>query len=170
MKIAIFYTYVAKIGNSVLTKRSTPVDQNFRSCKGVSKLSLATFIAPQTHFWAQESLIYEKMSLKIAIFDPYGAQKGISVLTKRSTHVDQNLISWKVMSKLSVAIFIAPITHFWAQKSFVDLKNAYFWIFNFGKSHFLQVMWPKRATGCWPKGQQVLTKISDLEKWCLSSL
>ena len=124
VKMPIFYTYVAKIGNSVLTKRSTLVDQNFRSCKGVSKLSLATFIAPQTHFWAQESLIYEKMSLKIAFFDPYGAQKGISVLTKRSTHVDQNLISWKVMSKLSVAIFIAPRTHFPAQKSLIFWKKS----------------------------------------------
>ena len=93
VKIAIFYTYMAKIGNSVLTKRSTPVDQNFRSYKGVSKLSLAIFIALQTHFSAQEPLIYEKMSLKIAIFHPYVAQKGIWLLTKRSTHVDQNFKS-----------------------------------------------------------------------------
>ena len=88
-----FYIYMAKIGNSVLTKRSTPVDQNFRSYKGVSKLSLAIFIALQTHFWARESLIYEKMSLKMAIFHPCGAQKGIWLLTKRSTHVDQNFRS-----------------------------------------------------------------------------
>ena len=60
VKIAVFHTYVAKIGNSVLTKRSTFVDQNFKSCKGVPKLSLAIFIAVQTHFRAQKSLIYCK--------------------------------------------------------------------------------------------------------------
>ena len=53
-----------------------------------------------------------------------GAQKGNWLLTKRSTGVDQNFRSWKVMSQLSVAIFIAPRTHFPAQESIISLKNV----------------------------------------------
>ena len=51
-------TVPPKKKSQVLTKRSTAVDQNLTSDKGMSQLSVAIFIAPQTHFWAQESLIY----------------------------------------------------------------------------------------------------------------
>ena len=57
-------SYVAHRGNSVLTKRSTHVDQNFKSSKGMSQLSVAIFIAPRTHFWAQKSLFLSKKSEK----------------------------------------------------------------------------------------------------------
>ena len=54
---------------------------------------------------------------KIIIFDPYLTQKGISVLTKRSTHVDQNLKSYKRMYQLFVATFTVSITLSRNQKS-----------------------------------------------------
>ena len=38
------------------------------------------------------------------------------------------------------------------------------------KCVFFTPYWLHKGCGCWPKGQQVLTKISDLEKHRLSSL
>ena len=48
----------------MLTKRSTHVDQNFTSSKGMSQLSVAIFIAPRTHLRAQKSLFLSKKSEK----------------------------------------------------------------------------------------------------------
>ena len=56
--------YVAQRGNSVLTKKSTHVDQNLKSSKGMSQLFVAMFIAPRKHFWAQKLLFLSKMSEK----------------------------------------------------------------------------------------------------------
>ena len=52
------------------------------------------------------------------------AGKGQQVLTKRSTHVDQNIRSDKVMSQLSLAIFVTPRTHLVAQKSLIYQKKS----------------------------------------------
>ena len=49
----------------VLPKRSTSVDQNFRSDKTYSQLSVAIFIAPRTHLGAQKSFICEKSRKKV---------------------------------------------------------------------------------------------------------
>ena len=57
-----FSSLVASIGQQVLTKRSTPVDQNVRYDKVMSQLSLAIFVTPRTHLVAQKSPIYEKDS------------------------------------------------------------------------------------------------------------
>ena len=61
---AVFSKFCGPKGNWVLTKRSTLVDQNIRSYKGRSQLSVDIFIAPRTHFPAQKSFIYKKMSKK----------------------------------------------------------------------------------------------------------
>ena len=53
----VFYTHVVNNVIEVLTKRSTLVDQNVRSCRRRSQLSVAIFIAPRTHLVAQKSLI-----------------------------------------------------------------------------------------------------------------
>ena len=55
-----FSALVASIGQQVLTKRSTHVDQNVRSDKVMSQLSLAIFVTSRTHLVVQKSLIYEK--------------------------------------------------------------------------------------------------------------
>ena len=44
----------------MLTKRSTLVDQNLRSERTHSKLSVDIFMAPRTHLEAQKCYIYEK--------------------------------------------------------------------------------------------------------------
>ena len=62
--IGILDTCVGQRVISVLTKRSTNVDQNFKTYEGVSKLSEAIFTVPKTHFWAQESLLLSKKSKK----------------------------------------------------------------------------------------------------------
>ena len=46
------------------------------------------------------------------------------MLTKRSTHVDQNMRSDKVVSQLSITIFVAPRTHLVAQKSLISSKKS----------------------------------------------
>ena len=43
-------------------------------------------------------------------------------------------------------------------------------LFHIWPRPFLTFMRPRRASQCWPKGQHMLTKISDLEKECLSFL
>ena len=55
-----FSALVASIGQQVLTKRSTNVDQNVRSDKVMSQLFLAIFVTFRTHLVVQKSLIYEK--------------------------------------------------------------------------------------------------------------
>ena len=57
-----FSALMANVGQQVLTKRSTHVDQNIRSDKVMSQLSLAIFVTPRTHLVAQKSLIYQKKS------------------------------------------------------------------------------------------------------------
>ena len=54
-----FLAIVASIGQQVLTKSSTHVDQNVRSDKAISQLSLAIFLIPKTHLVAQKSLMHE---------------------------------------------------------------------------------------------------------------
>ena len=44
----------------MLTKRSTYVDQNIRSDKVVSQLSVTIFVTPRTYLVAQKSIIYKK--------------------------------------------------------------------------------------------------------------
>ena len=53
----VFHTYVVHKALKVLTKRSTLVDQNFRSYRGRSQLSVAIFITPRTLLVAQKSFI-----------------------------------------------------------------------------------------------------------------
>jgi hypothetical protein len=52
------------IGQQLLTKKSTHVDQNFKSDKAWSQLSVDIFIAPGDHLGAQKSLFYQKKSKK----------------------------------------------------------------------------------------------------------
>ena len=73
-------------------------------------------------YYDLESLIYFKIHFSTSqkhVFSSCLAHKGQHVLTKRSTSVDQNLRSDKVMSKLSAAIFATPRTHLGAQKSLI---------------------------------------------------
>ena len=46
------------------------------------------------------------------------------MLTKRSTSVDQNFGSDKVMSQLSITIFVVPRTHLVAQKTLISSKKS----------------------------------------------
>ena len=55
-------TYVVTEGTDMLTKRSTPVDQNLESESMDSKLSVAIFVASRTHLRTQECSVYEKKS------------------------------------------------------------------------------------------------------------
>ena len=55
---------MANVGQQVLTERSTHVDQNIRSDKVMSQLSLTIFMTPRTHLVAQKSIIYQKTSEK----------------------------------------------------------------------------------------------------------
>jgi hypothetical protein len=59
----------------VLTKRSTSVDQNFRSDNIYSQLSVAIFMTSRTHLGAQKSFIYWKKSEKLLNTWIYIAQK-----------------------------------------------------------------------------------------------
>ena len=56
----IFDMYIVNKAFEVLTKRSTLVDQNFRSYRGRSQLSVAIFMALRTHMGAQKLFIYKK--------------------------------------------------------------------------------------------------------------
>ena len=103
----------------MLTKRSTNVDQNFKSSKTSSKLSLAQFIASKTAWDLLKQFIYSKKCYFLVIFGVFLTllkSKRTYMLTKRSTSVDQNVKSDKVMSQLFVAIFIILRTHLVAQK------------------------------------------------------
>ena len=51
---------MADRGQHMLTKRSTYVDQNIRSDKVVSQLSVTIFVTPRTYLVAQKSIIYQK--------------------------------------------------------------------------------------------------------------
>ena len=57
-----FSALMASKGQQVLTKKSTCVDQNIRSDKVMSQLSLATFVTSRTHLVVQKSPIYQKKS------------------------------------------------------------------------------------------------------------
>ena len=57
-----FVTYIAKEGFDMLTKRSTPADQNLKSESIDSKLSVAIFVALRTQLATQECCVYEKKS------------------------------------------------------------------------------------------------------------
>ena len=63
------------------------------------------------------------LPLGIGIWDTCVGQRMISVLTKRSTNVDQNFNTSRGMFKLSESIFTAPKTHFWAQILLLLWKN-----------------------------------------------
>ena len=60
----VFYTYVVHKVFKVLTKRSTLVDQNIRSCKGRSQLSVAIFMTSRNRLVAQKLFIFLKTSQK----------------------------------------------------------------------------------------------------------
>ena len=70
-------------------------------------------------FWYGLPYKYQKYAFSkkwmYAIFK-YRVPKGVDMLTKRSTPVDQNLGSEIISPKLSVAMFIASRTHLEAQK------------------------------------------------------
>ena len=57
---AHFLTCTITESIDMLTKRSTHVDQIFRSQSIHSQLSVAIFIAPRTHLGAQKCSMYEK--------------------------------------------------------------------------------------------------------------
>ena len=69
----------------------------------------------------------------------------------RSTISYNIVVPYYVYTSTASYIYEKPLFHMWPRP-------------------FLTFMWLKRASQCWPKGQHLLTKISDLEKECLSSL
>ena len=58
-----FLTYIAKDEVNMLTKRSTPVDQNMESESMDSKLSVAIFVASEP-IWGLRNVLYTKKSRK----------------------------------------------------------------------------------------------------------
>ena len=61
-----------------------------------------------------QQVIYVKV-----LYCPLASNKIVAALTMMSASVGQNLISDRVMSKLSVAIFIFLKTHLMAQNSYI---------------------------------------------------
>ena len=75
---------------------------------------LQPFIYTKNHFFQCHKMSFSALMASI----------GQQVLTKRSTHVDQNIRSDKVMSQLSITIFVAPRTHLVAQKTLISSKKS----------------------------------------------
>ena len=71
----------------------------------------------------------------------------------------------KVRSTISYNI-VAPYHVYTPTASYIYEKP----LFHMWPRPFLTIMRLKRAFQCWPKGQHMLTKISELKKECLSSL
>ena len=68
------------------------------------------------------TITFHKVSIRL--FYSYTFERGIDMLPKRSTPVDQNLESKSTHSQLSVAIFIARRIHLGAQKSVIYDKKS----------------------------------------------
>ena len=129
LEICIFSNIPIALFGLISLKGQLAVDQKVNICwpkfqilkNDVSALCIYFYVS-QNPFPRSQSIHFSEKSLKMVIFVTYDAWKGISVLPKKSTHVDQILRSTKMMYWLFLTIFIAPGTHLWAQKSLVYWK------------------------------------------------
>ena len=176
----IFY-HISTTPARFVDLRSTHVDQSMSTFQKTPNLSLHVFIAcknllkrlkcsgdlKNTHFckYRVSSHFCKYMANfstffmhKIDIFRNFGM--GVLVCFQYVRESQTNVRS-------AIYYDIVASYHVYTPTAFYIYENP---IFHMWKKAFFSLMWPKEAIQCWPKGQHMLTKISDLENECFSSL
>ena len=135
--------YEVTEGTDMLTKRSTPVDQNLESESMDSKLSVAIFAASRTHLRTQECCVYQKKVEKL--LNPW---KGVPLVSSlrdiaQSTKVNKR---FSCIYRFSAVFLLLP-SFLSPQMSSGGYKYSY------RKLRVCTLRCEILVNGCWPFGQ-----------------